>query len=255
MKKNSVLVKSMFMNILTAGIFGLVFTACSDDEVMNGIEQAQMAAENLKQAGELKNLLNAEYSFPFEVKNNGQWRIGFGYDEDGQICYAYPKSGNGNATVKIYVSKNNTCNERTNEMYIINTLSGDTLKTMTITQQAGAATRADVAETGNRIYGAGYGYNIVTGKMSQAPLVMTSAAIDEKVLVTGGVEKKQLEVLSFQFFVYLCTIIITNSMQNSLSARLTYRIMAVVLVMMLSLPVWCMSLSESRCSWRPRDAI
>ena len=60
-KKN--LVKSMFMNILTAGIFGLVFTACSDDEVMNGIEQAQMAAENLKQAGELKNLLNAEYSF------------------------------------------------------------------------------------------------------------------------------------------------------------------------------------------------
>ncbi len=151
MKKNSVLVKSMFMNILTAGIFGLVFTACSDDEVMNGIEQAQMAAENLKQAGELKNLLNAEYSFPFEVKNDGQWRIGFGYDEDGQICYAYPKSGNGNATVKIYVSKNNTCNERTNEMYIINTLSGDTLKTMTITQQAGAATRADVAETGNRI--------------------------------------------------------------------------------------------------------
>lgn len=134
MKKNSVLVKSMFMNILTAGIFGLVFTACSDDEVMNGIEQAQIAAENLKQAGELKNLLNAEYSFPFEVKNDGQWRIGFGYDEDGQICYAYPKSGNGNATVKIYVSKNNTCNERTNEMYIINTLSGDTLKTMTITQ-------------------------------------------------------------------------------------------------------------------------
>jgi hypothetical protein len=52
MKKNSVLVKSMFMNILTAGIFGLVFTACSDDEVMNGIEQAQIAAENLKQAGE-----------------------------------------------------------------------------------------------------------------------------------------------------------------------------------------------------------
>ena len=34
------------------------------------------------------------------------------------------------------------------------------------------------------------------------------------------------------FFVYLCTIIITNGMQSSLSARLTYRIMAVVLVMM-----------------------
>lgn len=38
MKKNSVLVKSMFMNILTAGIFsfGFVFTACSaDDDLSN----------------------------------------------------------------------------------------------------------------------------------------------------------------------------------------------------------------------------
>lgn len=184
------LVKTMFMNILTAGVFsfGFVFTACSDDDMVNNNEQDQVAAENLKQAEELKNLLNTEYSFPFEVKNDGQWRIGFGYDEAGQICYAYPRSGYGNATVKLYVSKNNCCAERTNEMYIINTLSGDTLKTMTITQQAGAGTRADAIETGNRIYGAGYGYNIVTGKMSQAPLVMTSAAIDEKVLVTDGVE-------------------------------------------------------------------
>jgi hypothetical protein len=180
----------MFMNILTAGVigFGFVFTACNDNDVMNDYEQSLIAAEDLKQANELKNLLNTEYSFPFEVKNDGQWRIGFGYDDNGQICYAYPKSGNGKATVKIYVQKNNTGNERTNEMYIINTLSGDTLQTMAITQQAGAATRADVAETGNRIYGAGYGYNIVTGKMSQAPMVMTSAAIEEKVLVTGGVE-------------------------------------------------------------------
>ncbi len=184
------LVKSMFMNILTAGVigFGFVFTACNDNDVMNDYEQSLIAAEDLKQANELKNLLNNEYSFPFEVKNDGQWRIGFGYDDNGQICYAYPKSGNGKATVKIYVQKNNTGNERTNEMYIINTLSGDTLQTMAITQQAGGGTRAGVAETGNRIYGAGYGYNIVTGKMSQAPLVMTSAAIEEKVLVTGGVE-------------------------------------------------------------------
>jgi hypothetical protein len=187
-KKN--LVKQVLMSTLTAGIFsfGFAFTACSDDDVMNDNGQAQVAAETLKQANDLKNLPNNEYSFPLEVKNDGQWRIGFGYDDDGQICYAYPKSGNGNATVKVYVSKNYTGNERTNDMYIINTLSGDTLQTMTITQQAGGGTRADVAETGNRIYGAGYGYNIVTGKMSQAPLVMTSAAIEEKVLVTGGVE-------------------------------------------------------------------
>ena len=176
-KKN--LVNKMFMNILTAGIFGFVFTACSDD-VINNNEQAQAVAEITASASGLKNLPNAEYSFPLEVKNDGQWRIGFGYDDDGQICYAYPKSGNGNATVKVYVSKNYTGNERTNDMYIINTLSGDTLQTMTITQQAGGRTRADVAETGNRIYGAGYGYNIVTGRMSQAPLVMTSAAIEEK---------------------------------------------------------------------------
>ena len=95
------LVSKMFMNILTAGVFsfGFVFTACSDDDVMNDIDQAQVAAETLKQANELKNLQNAEYSLPFEVKNEGQWRIGFGYDDDGQICYAYPKSGNGKATV------------------------------------------------------------------------------------------------------------------------------------------------------------
>ena len=119
MKTKKNLVNKMFMNILTAGIFAIAFTACSDDDVMNDNGQAQVAAETLKQGNDLKNLPNIEYSFPLEVKNDGQWRIGFGYDDNGQICYAYPKSGNGNATVKIYVQKNNSCNERTNEMYII----------------------------------------------------------------------------------------------------------------------------------------
>lgn len=60
-KKN--LVNKMFMNILTAGIFGFVFTACSDD-VINNNEQAQAVAEITASASGLKNLPNAEYSFP-----------------------------------------------------------------------------------------------------------------------------------------------------------------------------------------------
>ena len=185
MKKISMMVKQVLMSALTAGIFTFGFTACSDEDVMDNNQAAEMA-QTMAVSQELRNLNNADYSLPFEVKADGQWRIGFGYDENGQVCYAYPRKGNGNTTVKLYVQKNESGQERYNQMYIINDLSGDTLQTLGIQQQAGAATRADDLKTSNRIYGAGYGYNIVNGNLSTAPLCMTSAAIDKGKLVAGG---------------------------------------------------------------------
>ena len=97
------MVKQVLMSTLTAGIFTLGFTACSDEDVMDSNIQAAETAQAMAISQELKNLDNADYSLPFDVKAAGQWRIGSAYDENGQVCYAYPRTGSGESTVKLYV--------------------------------------------------------------------------------------------------------------------------------------------------------
>ena len=46
------LVKTMFMSILTAGIFGFVFTSCNDDELIDN-SSASSEAEAASSSGEI----------------------------------------------------------------------------------------------------------------------------------------------------------------------------------------------------------
>ena len=185
MKKNSILVKTMLMSILTAGSI-LSFTSCSDEI---DAEQAPGAAEMAIAASkDLQNLDNGEYSLPLEVKADGPWRLAYAYDAEGLVGQAWPKKGNGNTTVMLYINQNNSSMERQSEMYVISTVNGDTLQRVPMIQKGSAGTRASALNGSNRIYGAGYGYNCITGEMSSSPMAFTEQAIKDTVLVTGGAE-------------------------------------------------------------------
>lgn len=182
------LVKTMFMNILTAGIFATAFTACSDELEIDMAPVAPEMADAIAASKDPQIIENEEYSIPVEVKADGEWRLGYAYDVEGLIGEAWPKTGNGNTTVQLYVSKNNSGQERESEMYVISTLTGDTLQRVPMIQKADNITRASELVNSNRIYGAGYGYNCMTGEMTSSPMVLTEQAIKDTVLVTGGAD-------------------------------------------------------------------
>ncbi len=189
MKKNSVLVKQVLMSAATAVVFAFGFTSCSDEiDVMNPADMEQ-AAEAVKTVSDLMNVSTSATTLPLQVKADGEWRIGYSYDDLGQMCHAYPKHGMGNKTIKLYIQANNSAQERHNEVYVISTATGDTLQRVPVRQQAAAMTRAGQLTVSNRIYGAGYGYNKMTGEITNAPLIVTEAAIKEGMLTSSGAMK------------------------------------------------------------------
>ena len=63
MKTKKILVKTMFMNILTAGIFAFTFTACSDDlDSMDNQPMANDGSEEKVSQGELLEPIALLYS-------------------------------------------------------------------------------------------------------------------------------------------------------------------------------------------------
>lgn len=189
MKKNSVLVKQVLMSAATAAVFALGFTSCNDDtDVMNSADMEQ-AAEAVKTVSDLANAPASATTLPMQVKADGEWRIGYAYDELGQMCHAYPKQGMGNKTIDLYIQANNSPQQRRNEVYVISTATGDTLQRVPVRQQAAAMTRSGEITVSNRIYGSGYGYNQMTGEMTNAPLIATDAAIKTGMLASSGTMK------------------------------------------------------------------
>ena len=112
-KKN--LVQSMFMNILTAGIFATAFTACSDDlSERDAFSGSAMNGESF----ELTSLEQYSYSVPVQVTVQGDWEIDLRFsDENNKFCYALPNKGHGPATIKLCMLDNWT--EKRNEGQMI----------------------------------------------------------------------------------------------------------------------------------------
>ncbi len=189
MKKYSVLVKQVLMSAAAAVVFAFGFTSCSDEiDVMNPADMEQ-AAEAVKTVSDLMNVSTSATTLPLQVKADGEWRIGYSYDDLGQMCHAYPKHGMGNKTIKLYIQANNSPQQRYNEVYVISTATGDTLQRVPVSQQAAAMTRSGQITVSNRIYGAGYGYNMLTGQMTNAPLVATAIALETGILASSGAMK------------------------------------------------------------------
>ena len=187
MKKNSILVKTVLMSMLTAGsVFS--FTSCSDEVEMDQAVQAPLTETVVDSSLEtLQNIGQEGHTVPFEVKCDGDWRIEFEYNEDRQICYAMPDHGRGNATIQLSVIDNWT-NERRTGKLIVRNLTDGTSQEVAISQKCNldneAMTRGgedakNASNLGNRIYGIGYGYNAMKNMkdaVSLHPILMVDSA-------------------------------------------------------------------------------
>ena len=98
MKKNSFMVKNMFMSMLTAGIFATAFTACHDDDFdPKGFNNGPKA-----ESFELTNLEQYSYTVPVQVNVEGDWEIEFKFNNEyNHFCYALPNKGHGPQTIKL----------------------------------------------------------------------------------------------------------------------------------------------------------
>ena len=167
-KKN--LVKSMFMSILTAGIFGFGFTACSDD--LNELGNAQPVPEISGGSRALENMEQWSYTVPVEINCEGPWKIEFNFDNDEHhFCYALPDHGDGPATVKICVLDNWSDKRNSGEMIITNLMDTSKSTTLKLAQKCNldnpsimrAMTRGFNGEAemnGDIKFAVGYGYNV-----------------------------------------------------------------------------------------------
>lgn len=171
--------KSMMMMLLAS----VLFFACSDDDV------SIVAEVEVPQETDLTLLEMWSYEVPFNVKSDSEWRI----ETTGDICYAMPAEGTGNATVQLCTVDNDEDNRRSGELRII--FPKDEKKNITLKlgqKYAGDyGGNADALSVGNRIYAVGYGYNTTGGYANpesvKRPILQFSKMAKEELIVLGPV--------------------------------------------------------------------
>jgi hypothetical protein len=164
-------------------------TSCQDDTIEEKQVINAQAMNLLNNSTDLQSLDNISYEVPFEVKAKGDWRIDFDFEDGTPFCYAYPKQGKGDTTIKICVLDNATDEKHTGEMTITDFGDNARKTVVKIGQKSQLeGTRADKLTTGNRIYGIGYGYNAITNEVANNQIVAVSKAITDGKIVTSGVD-------------------------------------------------------------------
>lgn len=186
--------KRTYLQILLLSLaIGCATISCSDD-VIPAVE----IDYELPEGTSIDALENYAYTFPLEVKTDGEWNIQFDYIKGGQICYAVPDKGTGNANVTIYVYDNGTEQRRENTLYIVDSKSDEIKQELNLVQKSVAdyeENEVTAMVEGARRLGIGYGYNTL-GQFADANSVATNAIIDyqyvneDKRLTTSGVQVK-----------------------------------------------------------------
>lgn len=173
-KKN--LVKTMFMNILTAGIFATTLTACSDE-----INNEGASAPTNTNSSVFMSLEQYSYAVPVQVNAQGNWKAELKFEKDDyQFCYLNRSEGHGPAMIKLCMLDNWT-NERNNAQLVITDLENPQNTQIIALQQKcnldnpqynmyktrGSAEgeenteeNAPVKDKGDIVTAVGYGYNV-----------------------------------------------------------------------------------------------
>ncbi|MBR3413446.1 MAG: hypothetical protein IKG81_12235 [Bacteroidales bacterium] len=162
MKKNSFLVKTVLMSMLTAVTFS--FASCQDDDFMD--TDAMVENTNASQTiGDGDILVEGHaYTMPFTVKANGKWRI----EQDRYFFTLSEEEGIGPKVIKIYVQDNRYDERKQGHMTIITTdgQGREQRQVLEIVQKgcSESVTRAiSLVPTSNRVYSIGYGYSTLKG--------------------------------------------------------------------------------------------
>ncbi len=157
------------------------FSSCSDDDV-----ESIQAEVVLPSDVNLLELEQYSYAIPFEIKSDSEWEIDFDFGDGRDICYAYPSSGTGSATVKICVLDNWTDDRREGEMYITFPKDESKNQVIKLRQKCNLDSDENLTEVteGDRIYAVGYGYNFLgeyasANSVSRCPLVRIEEAKDK----------------------------------------------------------------------------
>ena len=176
-----------------------LLASCSDKDIVANVtipeelEQAQSASGT--------GLESYSYTIPFEVTSDSEWNIEF--DEEGEeIAYAYPTSGRGNATVKLYILDNLTDESRQGTMTVVFPEDNSKNKVVTLKQKAksGSDDNFSVESVGNITYGVGYGFNVVTGVGARA---IKSQIVKAQLLTEANlVQKAATSSASVEFNTY-----------------------------------------------------
>jgi hypothetical protein len=165
---------------LTVGLTLTTVTSCSDDDNI-------MAEVVVPEDANLLQLDSWSYEILFDIQSDSEWQI----ETTGDICYAYPDAGTGNATVKLCIVDNDDELSRTGELHVI--FPKDTSKNRTYQlKQLGEADYGDNAVSitlGNRIYAVGYSYNANAGYASvnavKKPILRFVKAVNDETIVFG----------------------------------------------------------------------
>lgn len=141
--------KNLFKVFLSL-MLALGATACSDDVVIKG-------DVSMPENTDLMKLDAWSYAIPFEVKSDSKWRI----ETTGDLCYAFPEEGTGDATVKLCIVDNATEERQTGELRVIFPEDESKNKVYKLEQKCEAdyGDNAITATKGNRVYAVGYGYD------------------------------------------------------------------------------------------------
>ena len=195
----------MKMNLGAWALASLALLAsCSDKDIVANVtipeelEQAQSASGT--------GLESYSYTIPFEVTSDSEWNIEF--DEEGEeIAYAYPTSGRGNATVKLYILDNLTDESRQGTMTVVFPEDNSKNKVVTLKQKAksGSDDNFSAESVGNITYGVGYGFNVVTGvgaraiksQIIKAQLLTEENYVQKSPTSSASVELEKLLLSSF----------------------------------------------------------
>ena len=194
MKKNSILVKTVLMSMLTAATF-TGFTSCQDDDLVD--TGAMVENNDAKQTiGEGDILVEDHaYTMPFTVNASGKWRI----EQDRYFFTLSEEEGNGPKEIKIYVQNNLSGEPKVGHMTIISTdeQGREQRQVLEIVQKAGneRMTRSiSVVHTTNRCYSIGFGYSTLKGYNNQnaitAEIFDTNKLADMKIFSQTSLNAK-----------------------------------------------------------------
>ena len=184
MTTNKNLVKQVLMSILTAGIFGFGFTACSDDLNESGYEGFNAGVNSF----EYQNLEQYSYTVPVQVDCEGAWKIDLKFNDPyNHFCYALPSEGVGPQTIKLCMLDNWTDERNEGEMTITDEENPTNSKTFRLSQKCNldnqVSTRGDdeseasdsEERVGDIAYAVGYGYNLISEpgvkSVSRCPII------------------------------------------------------------------------------------
>lgn len=177
MKTTKNLLKVFLGLMLALGV-----TACSDDVVIRG-------DVSMPENTDLMKLDAWSYEIPFEVKTDSKWRI----ETTGDLCYAFPEEGTGDATVKLCIIDNITEERQTGELRVIFPEDESKNKVYKLEQKCEAdyGDNAVSLVTGNRVYAVGYGYDATNmyanPEAVRNPILKFADMAENELIVRGSI--------------------------------------------------------------------